>query len=98
MFAANEEYRTSEARLIARTHKFGPFRLNAEVEVLFRGKDPIPLGQRAVEALRVLVERPGELISKDHLMEAAWRGLAVEERQKFAKPFYGFLFPIIHHA
>jgi DNA-binding winged helix-turn-helix (wHTH) protein/class 3 adenylate cyclase/predicted ATPase len=64
---------------MAKTHTFGPFRLDTEVEALFRGKDPIPLGQRAVALLRVLVERPGELISKDHLIEAAWRGLAVEE-------------------
>jgi DNA-binding response OmpR family regulator len=64
---------------MAKIHTFGPFHLDTEVEVLFRGKDPIPLGQRAVAVLRMLVERPGELISKDHLMEAAWHGLAVEE-------------------
>jgi len=64
---------------MARIHTLGPFRLDAEAEVLFRGKELIPLGQRAVAVLRVLVERPGELISKDQLMEAAWCGLAVEE-------------------
>jgi len=64
---------------MAKIHTLGPFRLDTEVEVLFRGKEPIPLGQRAVAVLRILVERPGELISKDHLMEAAWCGLAVEE-------------------
>lgn len=57
----------------------GPFRLDTEVDALFRGNDPIPLGQRAVAVLRVLVERPGELISKDDLIEAAWPGLVVEE-------------------
>jgi DNA-binding response OmpR family regulator len=60
-------------------HTLGPFRLDTELEVLFRGKEPIPLGQRAIAVLRVLVERPGELISKDYLMETAWCGLAVEE-------------------
>jgi DNA-binding response OmpR family regulator len=64
---------------MAKIHTLGPFRLDTEVEMLFRGKEPIPLGQRAVAVLRVLVERPGELISKDHLMESAWCGLAVEE-------------------
>jgi DNA-binding response OmpR family regulator len=64
---------------MVKIHTLGPFRLDTEVEVLFRGKEPIPLGQRAIAVLRVLVERPGELISKDHLMEAAWCGLAVEE-------------------
>jgi DNA-binding response OmpR family regulator len=65
--------------MMVKIHTLGPFRLDTEVEVLFRGKEPIPLGQRAIAVLRVLVERPGELISKDHLMEAAWCGLAVEE-------------------
>jgi DNA-binding response OmpR family regulator len=64
---------------MVKIHTLGPFRLDTEVEVLFRGKEPIPLGQRAIAVLRILVERPGELISKDHLMEAAWCGLAVEE-------------------
>jgi DNA-binding response OmpR family regulator len=64
---------------MARFHTLGPFRLDAEAEVLYRGKDALTLGQRAVALLRVLVERPGELISKDALMDAAWRGLAVEE-------------------
>jgi DNA-binding response OmpR family regulator len=64
---------------MARNLTFGPFRLETESEALFRGKEPIPLGQRAVAVLRVLVERSGELISKDHLIETAWPGLAVEE-------------------
>jgi DNA-binding response OmpR family regulator len=64
---------------MSKIHTLGPFRLDTAVEVLFRGKEPIPLGQRAVAVLRVLVEQPGELISKDRLMEAAWCGLAVEE-------------------
>jgi DNA-binding response OmpR family regulator len=64
---------------MARFHTLGPFRLDDEAEVLYRGKDALTLGQRAVALLRVLVERPGELISKDALMDAAWRGLAVEE-------------------
>jgi DNA-binding response OmpR family regulator len=64
---------------MARFHTLGPFRLDAEAEVLYRGKEALSLGQRAVALLRVLVARPGELISKDALMDAAWRGLAVEE-------------------
>jgi DNA-binding response OmpR family regulator len=64
---------------MARFYLLGPFRLDAEAEVLYRGKDALALGQRAVALLRVLVERPNELITKDALMEAAWHGLAVEE-------------------
>ena len=58
---------------------FGPFRLDVEAAILFRGTEPIALGRRAVALLGVLVERPGALISKDALIEAAWSGLAVED-------------------
>jgi DNA-binding response OmpR family regulator len=64
---------------MARNHTLGPFRLDTETEALFRGKETVPVGQRAVAVLRVLVERPGELITKDDLIESAWSGLAVEE-------------------
>src|SRR5215471_8987789 len=64
---------------MATIHVFGPFRLNAEAEMLFWGDEPLPVGRRAVALLRVLVERPGVPISKDALIEAGWSGLAVEE-------------------
>ena len=58
---------------------FGPFRLDAEAETLFRGAEPLPIGKRAVALLRVLLEHPGAPVSKDALIERAWSGLAVEE-------------------
>ena len=61
------------------TYAFGPFRLNADGEILFRGSDPLSVGKRAVALLRVLVERAGAPVSKDTLIDAAWSGLAVEE-------------------
>jgi TolB-like protein len=64
---------------MAPTYVLGPFRLDARAEILFRGAEPVALGQRAVALLRVLVERPGVPVSKDALMEAAWAGLTVEE-------------------
>jgi TolB-like protein/Tfp pilus assembly protein PilF len=60
-------------------HEFGPFRLDGKAEILFRGSEPVALGQRAVALLRVLVERAGAPVSKEALIEAAWPGLAVEE-------------------
>ncbi|MGL4290259.1 MAG: winged helix-turn-helix domain-containing tetratricopeptide repeat protein [Phreatobacter sp.] len=47
--------------------------------MLFRGAEPIMLGQRAVALLRLLLERAGEPVSKDALIEAAWPGLAIED-------------------
>jgi TolB-like protein len=62
-----------------KTYEFGPFRLDADAVILFRGTEPVTLGQRAVALLRVLVERAGVPVSKDALIEAAWPGLVVEE-------------------
>jgi len=64
---------------MASVYQFGPYRLDTKAETLFRGVEPIALGQRAVALLRALVERPGALVSKDALIEEAWSGLAVED-------------------
>jgi TolB-like protein/DNA-binding winged helix-turn-helix (wHTH) protein/Flp pilus assembly protein TadD len=40
---------------------------------------PVPIGSRALRLLGLLVERPGELISKDAIMEAVWPRMVVEE-------------------
>jgi len=64
---------------MATYYELGPFRLDAESEILFRGTVPIPLGQRAVALLRALVACPGVPVSKDDLIAAAWPGISVEE-------------------
>jgi TolB-like protein/Flp pilus assembly protein TadD len=61
------------------SYKFGPFCLDVEAEVLFRGAEPVALGRRAVGLLQVLVRQPGALVAKDALIDAAWPGQAVEE-------------------
>jgi Transcriptional regulatory protein, C terminal len=53
-------------------YELGPFRLDTQNELLFRGREPVALGQRAIAVLRTLVERPGAVVSKDALIEAAW--------------------------
>ena len=57
----------------------GPFRVDAKSESLFRGAEPVALGRRAVTLLRVLLERAGEPVSREALMEAAWPRLAIED-------------------
>jgi TolB-like protein len=64
---------------MATDHTFGPFHLDAEAGILFKGGEPLALGQRAISLLRVLLERSGTPVSKDTLIEAAWSGLAIEE-------------------
>jgi DNA-binding winged helix-turn-helix (wHTH) protein/tetratricopeptide (TPR) repeat protein len=60
-------------------HALGPFRLDAERELLLRGSEPVALGQRAIALLRALVERPSTVVSKDALIAAVWPGQTVEE-------------------
>jgi len=59
--------------------EFGPFLLDQAAEMLFRGTEPIALGQRAVALLRLLLEQAGAPVSKEALIDAAWPNLAVEE-------------------
>ena len=60
-------------------HVLGPFRLDTQDDLLWRGSEPVALGRRATALLRALVERRGALVSKDALIEAAWPGQAVED-------------------
>jgi adenylate cyclase len=60
-------------------YSIGPFCLDTQDGLLLRGRQPVALGQRAITLLQTLVERPGALVSKDALLEAAWSGLVVEE-------------------
>jgi len=39
----------------------------------------LPMGSRALEVLGVLVERPGELVSRAEIIAAVWPGTAVED-------------------
>ena len=64
---------------MATMYQFGPFRLDAGAEMLFRDGEPVVLGQRAVALLRLLLERSGEPVSKNALIEAAWPGRAIED-------------------
>src|SRR5215468_11307701 len=60
-------------------HTLGPFRLDTEHDLQLLEGAPVPLGRRAIALLRSMIERPGTLVSKDALIEAAWPGRAVEE-------------------
>ena len=64
----------SSSRSRFRLERRGLFRLD------HAGKaEPIALGSRALDLLRLLFERPGELLAKDLIMETVWPGTAVEE-------------------
>jgi DNA-binding winged helix-turn-helix (wHTH) protein len=58
---------------------FGAFRIVPNERLLERDGQPIALGSRAFDLLCLLIDRPGEVISKGDLMAKAWPGLTVDE-------------------
>src|SRR6201990_450463 len=58
---------------------FGPFQLLAARRELLAHGVPVTLGQRAFEILLMLVNRQGQLVTKDELMAEVWPGVVVEE-------------------
>ena len=58
---------------------FGPFVLDPGAGTLLRKDDPVAVGHRGLRLLAALVGRPGEILDKTELMDAAWPGTAVEE-------------------
>src|SRR5215469_16121933 len=61
---------------------FEGFRL--ERRGLLRGDEncvltPVEIGSRALDVLRALLERPGDLVSRNEIMAAAWPGTVVED-------------------
>lgn len=60
-------------------YEFGPFRVDADKEVLFRDGQPMPLTPKAFQILLVLVRRGGEVASKDEIMKTVWPDTFVEE-------------------
>src|SRR5262245_59962648 len=51
---------------------FGSFCLLPTQFLLLEHDKPVPLGSRALEILIALLERPGELVSKEELMARVW--------------------------
>jgi DNA-binding winged helix-turn-helix (wHTH) protein len=61
----------------ARQLRFASFRLDAVNACLWRGTRTVRLTPKAFAVLQWLVERPGELITKDALLEAVWPATVV---------------------
>src|SRR3984957_18957731 len=61
------------------TFAFGPFRLLAAQRLLLEGDAPVRLGSRAFDILAILVERAGEVVAKEELVDRAWPQTFVED-------------------
>lgn len=59
--------------------RFGPFRLSRHRRSLMSDTGPVQLGARAFDLLSVLLDAPGQLLSKQDLLDQVWPGMTVEE-------------------
>jgi TolB-like protein/DNA-binding winged helix-turn-helix (wHTH) protein/tetratricopeptide (TPR) repeat protein len=69
---------------------FGELRLDRAGGGLFRRGDhgafvPVAIGSRALDLLAALIERRGDVVSKEELMAAVWPKMAVEEGNLFVQ-------------
>lgn len=62
-----------------RTFHFGPFHLSTTRRLLFEGDRVVRLGGKAILILIALIERAGELVTKNELIEIAWPDTFVVE-------------------
>ena len=60
-------------------YRFGNFELQPRQRRLLADGRPVTLGYRAFDLLLALVERDGQLVTKDELLALVWPGLVVEE-------------------
>jgi DNA-binding winged helix-turn-helix (wHTH) protein/tetratricopeptide (TPR) repeat protein len=56
---------------------FGQFRLDLNNECLWQGARAISLRPKAFAVLKILVERPGQLVNKQQVLDAVWPGTFV---------------------
>src|SRR5690242_3692713 len=59
--------------------RFGAFELDLAAWRLSRRGAPVGVRARPLTLLGVFLQRPGQLLTKDELLDAAWPGVVVEE-------------------
>jgi DNA-binding winged helix-turn-helix (wHTH) protein len=65
--------------VVHRKLRFGPFELSIGERLLRRDGRVLALGDRALDILTYLADRPGEVIAKQELMDHVWPDVTVEE-------------------
>jgi DNA-binding winged helix-turn-helix (wHTH) protein len=58
---------------------FPPFRLDVTNEQLWRDTHIVGLRHKTFAVLRYLVARPGQLVTKEEMLEALWPGTVVTD-------------------
>jgi DNA-binding winged helix-turn-helix (wHTH) protein/TolB-like protein/Tfp pilus assembly protein PilF len=65
--------------LITKHFRFSEFELDRVKRLLLRDGEPISLNPKAFDLLYALIERRGEVLTKDELLDRVWPGQFVEE-------------------
>jgi DNA-binding winged helix-turn-helix (wHTH) protein/TolB-like protein/Flp pilus assembly protein TadD len=60
-------------------YEFDDFRLDAENHTLWRGGEPVQVFPKALEVLFLLLDKKGEIVSREELLKAVWQDTYVEE-------------------
>lgn len=60
-------------------YQFGPFYLDASRMLLLDGGQPVALGPKVVETLLALVEHPGDVVTKEAMLNRIWPEAFVDE-------------------
>ena len=68
-----------DGTVVHRKLRFGPFELSIGERVLRRDGRVLRLGDRALDILTYLADRPSEVIAKRELMDHVWSDVTVEE-------------------
>src|SRR5439155_23026521 len=62
-----------------RFSEFGPFGFDHKARLLYRGGTLVPLAPKALDLLSVLIEKHGQVVNKEELVQSVWPGAFVEE-------------------
>ncbi len=61
------------------TYRFGKFRFDADARLLDADGMTVDLGRRAAHLLQLLLDRRGEVVRKEALIDAVWQGASIED-------------------
>lgn len=61
------------------SHEFGDFRFDTDSRLLWRNGSLVPLTPRSADLLNALLQRRGEVLSRDELIDKVWKDTFVEE-------------------
>ncbi len=63
----------------AHSVSFGPYTFHRDQRLVSKTGQPVPLGGRALDILAILLETPGQFVSKDTLIGRVWPNSVVED-------------------